>query len=121
MSVDSKRLRELAESATPGQWRWGEFSKERGGVQEHPMNLYAGEDRITPIIWLEPSSGWVTQWANSEWIAAANPQTILALLDQLAAVTAARDELANIAEGALHPGKGAVNRPRIAELRKVGQ
>lgn len=43
------------------------------------------------------------------------------LCSQLAAVTKARDELAEIAEGALHPGKGRIVRPRIAELAKVGR
>lgn len=99
-NVDTKKLRALAERATPGPWRWGESDKERRGVPERMMNLYSdaprpdGDVRIIPIIWLEPSSGWNTLHDNTEWIAAANPQAVLALLDRLADAEAERDDFA---------------------------
>jgi hypothetical protein len=46
-------------------------------------------------------------------------QDFLEILGSLKEARAANSELADIAEGALHPGNGKI-RPRIAELRKAG-
>lgn len=81
MTVDTKKLRELAKAATPGPWRWGDSERERE-PREHPMNLYSDGARYgIPVIWLDPSTGWVTLGANTDFIEAADPTTVLALLN----------------------------------------
>lgn len=68
---DLKRLRELATAATPGDWRYigqGDIEDENG--------------RDIGCVYLRSDSG---PDANGMFIAAANPQTVLALLDALEA------------------------------------
>lgn len=79
---DLLAAKELCERATPGPWRWGEFGKERSGVPEKMMNLYSGDERVVPVIWLEPSSGWSTLHDNTEFIARAR-SLVPALLEEV--------------------------------------
>ena len=75
MTIDTKELRELAQKATPGHW-YSKWPEERCtwvdvGNSRYPV-AYTGDcfdDR-----------------PNAEYIAAANPATVLALLDDLAAM-----------------------------------
>lgn len=78
--MDLAELRRLAEAATPGPWKarqgYGPDEFEPGGykyVQFGPTEAKAGgygTDQLTPV--------------NAEYIAAANPATILALLNRIA-------------------------------------
>jgi hypothetical protein len=76
---DYEALREAAEKATPGPWR-------RSG------SWIMAPSRYLVALWGE---GWKVEEADATYIAAANPTTILALLDRLQAaervVEAARE------------------------------
>lgn len=64
--IDTAELRRLAEGATPGPWE-----------------MSGGGEYIAPIgILAFPDDGGVTS-ADARYIAAANPQTVLALLDEV--------------------------------------
>ena len=78
--VDTERLRELAEKATPGEWHASEILGEPGArvVTVGDYSLIATDPQGYPV-WSERDAAYV---------AAANPQTILALLDRLAAAEA---------------------------------
>ncbi len=86
---ERKKLRELAEAATPGPWRWGHHKNMRGSVQESMFKLYSdvpnshGEQRTMPVLWMDPQTAAVTLNDNTEYIAAANPQAVVALLDEV--------------------------------------
>lgn len=67
-----KRLRELAQAATPGPWRWGE----RG---PQSFKLHGGPDRRTVI----HSGPFEIGGPDRAFIAAANPQAVLTLLDEV--------------------------------------
>jgi hypothetical protein len=136
MTVDHSKLRELALAATPGSWKF-----------ETPECLYES-------IWAEAGHDdelydIPRNSADSEYIAAASPSTVLELLDecerlrslaadipdlladahtQLVAMTAARDEACLIADHLANyiandnPYASKLERiDRIAELRKVGE
>ena len=74
--IDHTELRKLAEAATPGVWRVGQPI-----TNGHVTVAYIGTDcdRLT-------SNGYnfETRYSDAKFIAAANPQTVLALLDRLA-------------------------------------
>lgn len=65
MGIDTARLRELAEAATPGPW-----------CVEHGR-VYSGD---TEVAAMPGSRSW---WHDADFIAAANPAAILRLLDAL--------------------------------------
>jgi hypothetical protein len=77
--ADLKRLRELAEAATPGPWM----------AINHQKHL--GDHNVEQAWWSVDSKGGRIadierhKAANAAFIAAANPQTVIALLDDLAA------------------------------------
>lgn len=80
-NIDKRALREVAERATPGNWRYLKttpFMDAEISAENHTrvVNLLAGD---------------VTE-ANSEFIALANPATVLALLDELEDYKAAYEE-----------------------------
>lgn len=88
--VDRKRLRELAMAATPGPWRTHSAGTSDDGVVRtiRDQSKMSREVAIT-------TTGDVTderEAANTEFIAAANPQTILELLDALDAAEQERGE-----------------------------
>ena len=160
MTIDTKRLRELAEAATPGPWREGSVETYNVFVEcRDPECL--GTERV-----LLKMNTHFDHRTDAAFIAAANPQTVLALIDeterlrhldqgfkelgiydrysvlgpgayahtlkrnqeleqQLAAMTAARDEACDIAQQstyAIHFEDERRNRhARIASLRKVGR
>jgi hypothetical protein len=75
MTTDTKRLRELAEAATPGPWKWSatEGSDASFKITTSDHTLLGRDD--------------------ARFIAAANPQAVIALLDQLAAANAEIERL----------------------------
>ncbi|HGV0904834.1 TPA: ead/Ea22-like family protein [Escherichia coli] len=86
--IDYQALREAAEKATCGAWslEYGEERFDAGDALIH--REAAGYIPICRIEGAHPESGFdedfqIEQQANAEFIAAANPATVLALLDEL--------------------------------------
>lgn len=89
-NIDYQALREKAEKATSGVWslEYGEERFDAGDALIH--REVVGYLPICRIEGAHPESGFdedfqMEQQANAEFIAAANPATVLALLDELEA------------------------------------
>lgn len=79
MTIDTKRLRELAEAATPGPWVAEDYNE--GEVYTvDPFKLVCK-------VWRHP------QDQVAAFIAAANPQTVIALLDEVERLLERQQEL----------------------------
>ena len=96
--IDYQALREKAEKATCGEWylEYGEGSFDGDDALIH--REVAGYIPICRIEGAHPESGFdedfqMEQQANAEFIAAANPSTVLALLDELEAAEALNKHL----------------------------
>lgn len=76
MTIDTTKLRELAQNATPGPWVLRFFSDKTVVTQEKRR----GEFRALLLMVRQPRERHVS---NAAFIAAANPATVLALLDEL--------------------------------------
>ena len=87
--VDSPSLRQLAEAATPGPWRTDSMGG-RPGIEADGLSVVVVQDPEIPAdeagVWGENDGA-----NNAAYIAAANPQAILALLDERDALRAALD------------------------------
>lgn len=70
-ALNKQALREAAEKATPGEWR--RASTRFNGITATPFSL-GGEEVML---------AGASEKCDAEFIAAANPQTVLALLDEL--------------------------------------
>jgi len=86
MSIDKAELRRLAEAATPGPWTslyraqyWGE---EEGDVIGPDDREVGGAEFVQPLGKQETTRGQAW-YRDTNFIAAANPVTVIALLDQL--------------------------------------
>ncbi|EHT4350877.1 TPA: ead/Ea22-like family protein [Salmonella enterica] len=90
MTIDYQVLREAAEKATSGVWSL-EYGEERFDADDALIHReVVGYLPICRIEGAHPESGFdedfqMEQQANAELIAAANPATVLALLDELEA------------------------------------
>lgn len=73
MNIDKRALREVAEKATPGNWR--RSSSRFNGITATPFSLCGEEVMLAHTV----------EKRDAEFIAAANPATVLALLDELEA------------------------------------
>ncbi|ENA8965350.1 ead/Ea22-like family protein [Escherichia coli] len=100
MTIDYQALREKAEKATCGVWslEYGEGRFDGDDALIH--REAAGYIPICRIEGAHPESGFdedfqMEQQANAEFIAAANPATVLALLDEL---EAAKKRIAELEE-----------------------
>ena len=82
--TDTKELRKLAEAATPGPWNYYDDSLSTGRIE-----IVAPGKTVTRIYRSVPEE----DGANAEFIAAANPQTIIALLDTIEAQAAEIERL----------------------------
>ncbi|EBA8754979.1 ead/Ea22-like family protein [Salmonella enterica] len=71
MTIDKQALREAAEKATPGNWR--RASSRFNGITVTPFSLCGEEVMLAHTV----------EKRDAEFIAAANPATMLALLDEL--------------------------------------
>ncbi|ASD96388.1 ead/Ea22-like family protein [Salmonella enterica] len=71
MTIDKQALREVAEKATPGTWR--RTSSLFNGITVTPFSLCGEEVTLAHTV----------EKRDAEFIAAANPATVLALLDEL--------------------------------------
>ncbi|EMI5460314.1 ead/Ea22-like family protein [Enterobacter roggenkampii] len=109
-NIDKRSLREAAEKATPGNW-W---------IDSHGMAMVAHHNDNTMIVFVtdgeqmgkairHEDTGNLSHWRNdndASFIAAANPATVLAVLDeldakdvQIANLTAERDALREVEMG----------------------
>lgn len=70
-NIDKRALREVAERATPGNWR--RTSSLFNGITVTPFSLCGEEVTLAHTV----------EKRDAEFIAAANPATMLALLDEL--------------------------------------
>ncbi|EAC0558141.1 ead/Ea22-like family protein [Salmonella enterica subsp. enterica] len=70
MNIDKRALREVAERATPGNWR--RTSSLFNGITVTPFSLCGEEVTLAHTV----------EKRDAEFIAAANPDTVLALLDE---------------------------------------
>ncbi|EAW0674786.1 ead/Ea22-like family protein [Salmonella enterica] len=73
MNIDKRALREVAEKATPGNWR--RTSSLFNGITVTPFSLCGEEVTLAHTV----------EKRDAEFIAAANPATVLALLAELEA------------------------------------
>ncbi|MBA2139235.1 ead/Ea22-like family protein [Salmonella enterica subsp. houtenae serovar 44:z36,[z38]:-] len=71
MTIDKRALREVAEKATPGNWR--RASSRFNGITVTPFSLCDEEVMLAHAV----------EKRDAEFIVAANPATMLALLDEL--------------------------------------
>jgi hypothetical protein len=85
--IDTTKLRQLAQKATPGEWYVS-------APAEHAVWKDIGDRRYL----IADTSDGFTDDNNSEYIAAANPATVLALLDEL-------DRLRKVESATLHGEK----------------
>jgi hypothetical protein len=73
-------IERLAKAATPGKRRWGVEGQTQNGVPESMFKLYAGTERALPVIVLQPEACWTVLADDTEFIAACDRETILALV-----------------------------------------
>ncbi|EPK7284400.1 ead/Ea22-like family protein [Citrobacter farmeri] len=122
MTIDKQALRKAAIAATGGKWVFSR-SGANSNVQT-PIELQKGGKALVVLCKLN-NAGWSGQIQtenNAKFIAAANPETVLALLDDLEAAehTAAVDHEAAcslVEENEEVKRKLAASEKRIAELR----
>ncbi|EBB3484456.1 ead/Ea22-like family protein [Salmonella enterica] len=100
-NINKQALREVAEKATPGNWRHA--SSRFNGITVTPFSLYDEEVMLAHAV----------EKRDAEFIAAANPATMLALLDELE--TAKK----RIAELEAEPVSQAYNLPELIEGMEV--
>ena len=117
-NIDKRALREAAEKATPGDW-W---------IDSHGMAMVAHHNDNTMIVFVtdgeqmgkairHEDTGNLSHWRNdndASFIAAANPATVLALLDELEAKETENERMAR--ELLNRSGEIEGLRQRIAEL-----
>jgi hypothetical protein len=101
MTTDTKKLRDLAQAATRGPWRNG----------ADPSHFDAPE--VTDG---KTFAYWVTKDADAAFIAAANPQTVIALLDHIEDLTKAVEAAAVKGVAA---GKLIAQQEASAEIEKL--
>lgn len=100
---DHAELRRLAKAATPGPWEY-----------QAPLKILAA-DRTSIVLIALSHANYREDEANSRLIAAANPKTILALLNEIDGLKAENDAL----RGALHAVQAEVDgnlRPLTRDL-----
>lgn len=98
MTIDTKALRELAQKATPGHWtQWEGRGWVHAGTQEAKDGYMTGTyGQVCRTDCADFSAA--QEIKNAEYIAAANPATVLALLDEL-------DRLRNVESATLQGEK----------------
>ncbi|EEG6733259.1 ead/Ea22-like family protein [Salmonella enterica] len=84
-NIDKRALREVAERATPGNWR--RTSSQFNGITVTPFSLCGEEVTLAHTV----------EKRDAEFIAAANPATMLALLDENIQLQRGKDALEAVA------------------------
>ncbi len=82
-------LRRLAEAATPGPWEAQCYDDGRSGKEPWFVDTHAYPDGPEPVI----AATYPLDAADAAYIAAANPQAVLALLDRVARLEEALDRI----------------------------
>lgn len=105
MTIDTTKLRDLAQKATPGPW-WAEVDKVKCRIR-----CYGSDEPTQITLWKPPAVGFAISdeqnEATASFIAQLNPENILVLLDEIdrsrgtidivsAALFAAEKELAEL-------------------------
>ncbi|EHC61941.1 ead/Ea22-like family protein [Salmonella enterica] len=85
MTIDKRALREVAEKATPGTWR--RTSSLFNGITVTPFSLCGEEVTLAHTV----------EKRDAEFIAAANPRTMLALLDENIQLQRGKDAIEAVA------------------------
>jgi hypothetical protein len=94
--IDLARLRELAEAAHPGPWHYAGL----GEIHEDVTNFVIAE-----LSYGDPSDPYTisdAQEADGNYIAAANPAAVLALLDRIAVLEKVATHAAGLLEAVKH-------------------
>ena len=93
--IDTTKLRELAMAATTGEWL-----VERYGTGMHEIYINISESETETVIGIPPDGSSVPLIcsADAEYIAAANPATVLALLDEIDRLRADKDHVTSMFE-----------------------
>jgi hypothetical protein len=123
----TSKLRQLAEGATRGIWDSAVWhgSNEDSWTATGPIHTF-GDDPHEP---LDPESETAKRAErDSAFIAAASPDVVIALLDQLTAMTAARDEACEIVERWCDARRidgqttqASLDRDRLDAIRTIGK
>ena len=113
MKLDLEKLEQLAKAATPG--RWPNFND--ADIREQLWRHYDWDKKR------ESRSPICIPYSDAEYIAAANPETMLALIERIkkleAVAKAGRRVCWDMPEGALrHAGEIAVSPGLLFDLRK---
>lgn len=126
--TDHKKLRELAEKATPGPWKFDGYDVYQltDSGQGYPLDRYPDSADIV-IPQCEACGNRIPfDDKNAAFIAAASPDVLIALLDHIAALEAARDEACDelerwVSVDSVPTMTPAEARARIRTLRNVGR
>lgn len=111
--TDYRKLRQLAEAATPGPWSQctAPDTNNNQAVCDHNFEFIARTDLVS-------IHSFEICEANASFIAAANPTVVLELLDEIERLRDALNEACDIAE---RLSRSEHLDHRIAELRKAGR
>jgi len=89
--IDTKELRQLAQAATPGPWKTGQYL---GSLRQFVIHTDVGDKgRGSDVAFTSSAFGSDETVANARLISAANPAAISELLDRLEASEKERDAL----------------------------
>ncbi|WP_234032073.1 ead/Ea22-like family protein [Salmonella enterica] len=105
--MDKRALREVAERATPGNWR--RTSSLFNGITVTPFSLCGEEVTLAHTV----------EKRDAEFIAAANPRTMLALLDENIQLQRGKDAIEAVALALRDDMRDAREKLEAAEHRKV--
>lgn len=129
MKLDLKALRLAAEKATPGEWiytcvAWGDyFGPDKYGVSIGVKYGAPESDGIRIVLSPQVESFATNKPENGKYIAAANPATIIALLDRLERYEKALEFYANIAKSLKVPDdwdfQGMGGPPDVDQLEEI--
>ncbi|EDJ0432998.1 hypothetical protein GEX15_11540 [Salmonella enterica] len=109
MNIDKRALREVAERATPGNWR--RTSSLFNGITVTPFSLCGEEVTLAHTV----------EKRDAEFIAAANPATMLALLDENIQLQRGKDAIEAVALALRDDMRQAREQLKVAEKRIAEQ
>ncbi|EEI9213786.1 ead/Ea22-like family protein [Salmonella enterica] len=109
MNIDKRALREVAEKATPGNWR--RTSSLFNGITVTPFSLCGEEVTLAHTV----------EKRDAEFIAAANPATMLALLDENLQLQREKDAIEAVALALRDDMRQAREQLEAAEKRNAEQ
>ncbi|EKG3727978.1 ead/Ea22-like family protein, partial [Salmonella enterica] len=109
MTIDKRALREVAEKATPGNWR--RTSSLFNGITVTPFSLCGEEVMLAHTV----------EKRDAEFIAAANPATMLALLDENLQLQREKDAIEAVALALRDDMRQAREQLEAAEKRNAEQ